>query len=286
MKNLFLSGWVVSLWLATIFVAACLTGQPIIAQTAPAKPAQIAPVPPAGKLVDVTVPTVQVQRPESKPAPETQLPALAAPGADGAVGIGGAANGGVAIGKDAVEPDPSSPPLPVKKVKSLGAPYIIGPEDVLMIKVWGEANLSGQVTVGPDGMISLQLIDEVKADGLTPEQLKGVLTEKLKKFIKTPDVNVQVLRVNSRKFIILGEVSRPGSFSLTGPTTVMEALVSGGGFREFANPKKIYILRTELNPQTKKPETIKIKFNYKDVSHGKNMEQNILIQNGDQIFVP
>ena len=260
------------MWLVTISVCAGLVAeQPLAAQTAPAKPAQVVPVPPAGKQVDVNIPTVPVQRPESKPKPETQLPADPAPAADG---------------KDAVESDPLPPPLPVKKVKSLGAPYIIGPEDILMIKVWGEANLSGQVTVGPDGMISLQLIDEVKADGLTPEQLKGVLTEKLKKFIRTPDVNVQVLRVNSRKFIILGEVSRPGSFSLTGPTTVMEALVSGGGFREFANPKKIYILRTELNPQTKKPETIKIKFNYKDVSHGKNMEQNILIQNGDQIFVP
>jgi len=170
--------------------------------------------------------------------------------------------------------------------KARGAAYVIGPEDVLMIKVWQEPNLSGQVTVGPDGMISLQLIDEVRADGLTPGQLKAVLTEKLKSFIVNPDVNVLVLRVNSRKFLIQGEVSRPGSFPLTGPTTVMEALVLGGGFREFANPKKIYILRTEVDPETKKPETKKFNFNYKDVSHGKHMEQNILIQNGDQIFVP
>ncbi len=170
--------------------------------------------------------------------------------------------------------------------RARGAAYIIGPEDVLMIKVWQEPNLSGQVTVGPDGMISLQLIDEVRADGLTPGQLKAVLTEKLKSFIVNPDVNVLVLRVNSRKFLIQGEVSRPGSFPLTGPTTVMEALVLGGGFREFANPKKIYILRTEMDPQTKKAETKKFNFNYKDVSHGKHMEQNILIQNGDQIFVP
>ena len=184
------------------------------------------------------------------------------------------------------QPTPNSGPVESGLAKARRAAYVIGPEDVLMIKVWQEPNLSGSVTVGPDGMISLQLIDEVRADGLTTEQLKRVLTDRLKNFIKEPDVNVQVLRVNSRKFIIQGEVSRPGSFPLTGPTTMMEALVSAGGFREFANPKKIYLLRTETDPQTKKPETKKFDFNYKDVSHGKKMEQNILIQNGDQIFVP
>ncbi len=219
---------------------------PLCAQS-PAKPAQIERVPVERKTIEVEVPTAAV-----KPTTADTAPA-----------------------------DGNS-----QSSKSRRAAYIIGPEDVLMIKVWQEANLSGSVTVGPDGMISMQLIDEVRADGLTTEQLKRLLTEKLKNFIKEPDVNVQVLRVNSRKFIIQGEVSRPGSFPLTGPTTVMEALVSSGGFREFANPKKIYILRTEVDPQTKKPETKKFNFNYKDVSHGKKMEQNILVQNGDQIFVP
>jgi len=184
---------------------------------------------------------------------------------------------------DATKPVQSGTPDEAKAQRS---PYIIGPEDVLMIKVWDQPNLSGAVTVGPDGMISLQLIDEVKADGLTPEMLKAALTEKLKKFIVTPDVNVQVLRVNSRKYIIQGEVGRPGAFPLTGPTTVMEALVNGGRFNEFANTKKIYILRSFRNPETKQIETKKFNFNYKEVSHGKRMEQNILIQNGDQIFVP
>ncbi len=170
--------------------------------------------------------------------------------------------------------------------RAIRAPYVIGPEDVLMIKVWQEPNLSGQVTVGPDGMISLQLIDQVKADGLTQEQLKATLTERLKKFIVNPDVNVQLLVNRSRKFIIQGEVNRPGSYPLTGPTTVMEALVSAQGFHEFANTKKIYILRTEIDPKTKKPETKKFMFNYKEVSRGKNMEQDILVLNGDKIFVP
>jgi polysaccharide export outer membrane protein len=265
MNNLFLSGLLTTFFAVTFLVSE----KPLAAQTAPAKPAQLAPVPSTGKQVDVNAPVLKTPPEPSHPADAS--PVVVSP-------VGGK--------KEAFESDPAPQSATVRKTKSLGAAYIIGPEDILLIRVWGEANLSGQVTVGPDGMISLQLIDEVKADGLTPEQLKGVLTEKLKRFIKNPDVNVQVIRVNSRKFIILGEVSRPGSFSLTGPTTVMEALVSGGGFREFANPKKIYILRTEVNPQTKKPETVKLKFNYKDVSHGKNMEQNILIQNGDQIFVP
>ncbi len=174
----------------------------------------------------------------------------------------------------------------VNTSKAQRSPYIIGPEDVLYIKVWDQGNLSGPVTVGPDGMISLQLIDEVKADGLTPQMLKAVLTEKLKKFIVTPEVNVQVLGVHSRKYIIQGEVGRPGTYPLIGPTTVMEALVNGGRFNEFANPKKIYVLRSWRDPQTKQIETKKFNFNYKEVSHGKRMEQNIQIQNGDQIFVP
>jgi polysaccharide export outer membrane protein len=260
MNNLFLSGL-----LATFFAVTFLVGEkPLAAQTAPAKPAQLAPAPSTGKQVDVNAPVLRTP-------PEPAHSVDASP---------------VGEKKEVSDSDPAAQSPSVRKTKSLGAPYVIGPEDILMIRVWEQPSISGQVTVGPDGMISLQLINEVKADGLTPEQLKGVLTQKLKEFIRIPDVNVQVVRVNSRKFIILGEVSRPGSFSLTGPTTVMEALVSGGGFREFANPKKIYILRTEVNPQTKKPETVKLKFNYKDVSHGKNMEQNILIQNGDQIFVP
>ncbi|MCU1259193.1 MAG: polysaccharide export protein [Bryobacterales bacterium] len=180
-----------------------------------------------------------------------------------------------ASGKKGSSPSPTKPPVDSKSA------FIIGPEDTLAVRVWDEPNLSGAVTVGPDGMISLQLIHEVKAAGLTPSQLEASLTEQLKSFRNNPEVSVQVLTVRSRKYLIQGGVNRTGTFPLTGPTTMLEALVNGGGFREFANPKKIYILRTKPDGTTEK-----LKFNYKDVSQGKHMEQNILVQNGDQIFVP
>jgi polysaccharide export outer membrane protein len=170
---------------------------------------------------------------------------------------------------------PRKPPADAKSA------FVIGPEDVLAVRVWDEPGLSGPVTVGPDGMISLQLIHEVKAAGLTTAQLEAALTEQFEQFRNNPDVSVQVVNVRSRKYMIQGGVSRTGSFPLTGPTTVLEALVNGGGFKEFSNPKKIYILRTKADGTT-----AKINFNYKDVSKGKHMEQNILVQNGDQIFIP
>lgn len=187
----------------------------------------------------------------------------------------------------------ATPPQAASKGKSKGnqptsekdarAPYIIGPEDTLNILVWDNGALSGPVTVGPDGMISLPLIDEVKADGLTTEQLKVLLTKRLAEggFIRNPEVTVRVQAVRSRRFTIQGEVGRPGTYPLTGPTTMLEAMVYGGGFRDFANKKRIYILR-------KKPDggVEKLTFNWNEVSKGKHMEQNILVQNGDQIFVP
>jgi polysaccharide export outer membrane protein len=155
-------------------------------------------------------------------------------------------------------------------------PYIIGPLDVLVIKVWNNPNLSGPVDVQPDGMLSMQLIGQVKADGLTTRQLKETLTERLSGFLNNPEVDVQVARVNSKRYFVYGGVLRAGEFPLVQATTVMDALSIVGGFRDFANTKKIYVLRG----------TQKFNFNYKDVSQGKNLEQNILLQNGDRIFVP
>ncbi len=221
--------------------------------TQPAKPPVIGPVPTETKTVDV--PAVQDKKVSEPPA----------------------------TGEQKKNPESKM----VSDPKNDRGPYIIGPEDVLLIRIWQEPNISGQVTVGPDGMISLQLLDEVKAEGLTPEQLKRSLTEKLKTCcITDPDVNVQVVRVNSRKFIIQGEVLNPGSFPLTGATTVFEALVFGKGFKEFAKPNKIYVLRQEVDANAKNSVPKRFKFNYKEVSQGKHMEQNILIKNGDVIFVP
>ena len=156
------------------------------------------------------------------------------------------------------------------------APYVIGPLDVISVKVWNNPNLSSPLDVGPDGMISLPLVGQIKADGLTKEQLKETLVGRLKEFLNSPEVDVQVLKVNSKRYFVYGGVGRGGEYPLVQETTVMDALSNVGGFKEFANRKKIYILRG----------TQKLNFNYKDVSRGKNMEQNILLQNGDRIFVP
>jgi polysaccharide export outer membrane protein len=155
-------------------------------------------------------------------------------------------------------------------------PYVIGPEDMLQVRVWRDAELSGQFPVRPDGKISLPLVNEMQAAGKTPEELAKDITQSLTKYLTQPEVSVAVLAVNSKKYFIIGEVKRTGSFPLTVPTTVLEALVNAGGFRDFANPKKIKILRRGQQ----------LKFNYKEVIAGKNMEQNILLESGDQIIVP
>lgn len=131
------------------------------------------------------------------------------------------------------------------------------------------------VDVRPDGMISLALIGEIKADGLTVPQLVDVLKVKLSEFFISPEIDVQVTKPNSKKFLIIGEVGRPGEYPLVGKTSILEAL-SGAGLRETANLKKIYLLRG----------TVKHFFNYKDVIDGKHLEQDIPVENGDRIVVP
>jgi polysaccharide export outer membrane protein len=154
--------------------------------------------------------------------------------------------------------------------------YIIGAEDVLHVLVWREADLTGDKVVRPDGKISLPLIGEMQASGLTPDQLGKEITEALTKLINSPEVTVSLLAVNSKKYFIDGEVNKPGEYKLVTPTTILEALSICGGFREFAKTGRIRVLRG----------TESLKFNYKEVSHGKKMEQNVLLENGDHIIVP
>jgi polysaccharide export outer membrane protein len=154
--------------------------------------------------------------------------------------------------------------------------FVIGPLDVLFVHVLHEPDMTGRVEVGPDGMISLVLAGEFKAQGLTATQLSDAIKERLRATIRTPEVSVQVVQVNSRKFTLQGEVRKPGTYPFSAPITVLEALAEGQGFSDWANTKKIYVLRNGK----------RLKFNYKDVSHGKHSEQNVIVQNGDQIFVP
>ena len=158
--------------------------------------------------------------------------------------------------------------------------YVIRAQDVLDINVWQEAELTKSVIVRPDGKISLPLVNDVQAAGLTPTQLAGDLTTKFKKFVTDPQVTVIITAINSQRVYILGQAARPGAYPLLPGMTVLQALSSAGGFTIFADSKKIYVLRKEGGKQQKFP------FNYKEVIAGKNEEQNIELKAGDQIVVP
>jgi polysaccharide export outer membrane protein len=154
--------------------------------------------------------------------------------------------------------------------------YVIGPEDVLYVQVWRENDFTRQVVVRPDGRITMPLIGELQAGGLTPQQLTGSIKEQLTKYINSPDVSISVQEVRSKKYYMDGEVLKPGPYALITPTTVLEAISAAGGFRDFANQKDIHILRGVK---------IIMKFNYKDVTKGKHTDENIYLENGDHIVV-
>jgi len=165
-------------------------------------------------------------------------------------------------------------------VNPVGASYVIAPDDVLAIDVWKEAEITRTVPVRPDGKISLPLLNDVQAAGLTATDLASVIAERLKKFIANPQVTVIVTTVNSQRIYILGEVPRGGVMPLLPSMTVLQAISSAGGFTQYANQKGIYVLRTENGQQVKYP------FNYKEVVRGINIQQNIVLKPGDTIVVP
>lgn len=158
--------------------------------------------------------------------------------------------------------------------------YVIGPDDVLGIVYWKDKDMTIDAHVRPDGRIALPLLNEVQAAGLTPEQLRTRLTEESQKYMEDPNITVVVRMINSRKTFITGEVNKPGSYPLTSPTSVMQLIAMAGGLREYANSKKIVIMRTENGRQ------ISLQFNYKDVIAGKNLKQNIELKPGDTVVVP
>jgi polysaccharide biosynthesis/export protein len=159
--------------------------------------------------------------------------------------------------------------------------FLIGNDDVLAINVWKETELSRSAIVRSDGKISLPLVGEVQASGETPRQLEQAIVVKLKNYISEPEVTVMVQQINSQKFNILGQVVRPGSYTLTNSVTVLDAIAVAGGFRDFAKKKSIYILRQ--NPDGGQS---RIAFNYKDVIKGKSAEQNGKLQPRDTVVVP
>jgi polysaccharide export outer membrane protein len=159
--------------------------------------------------------------------------------------------------------------------------FVIGNDDRLAINVWKEPDLSRTLPVRSDGKISLPLVGELQATGRTPLQLEEEISSRLKSYITDPEVTVIVEQINSQKFNILGEVAKPGSYSLSVATTVLDAIAAAGGFRDFAKQKDIYILR-----QNASGAESRIAFNYKDVIKGKNPKQNIKLEARDTVVVP
>jgi polysaccharide export outer membrane protein len=158
--------------------------------------------------------------------------------------------------------------------------YVIGPEDILYIHVWREDALSRTVPVRADGNISLPIINEIKAAGLTPLQLKEALTMRLKEFIESPTVSVTVTEANSFKVYVSGQVRTPGVYRLRSETTVLQIIPLAGGFTEWANQKKIIIIRRENGKEKR------IIVNYKKIIKGGDSGSNIVLEPGDTVIVP
>jgi polysaccharide export outer membrane protein len=186
---------------------------------------------------------------------------------------------------------PSTAPAPVTQnvasaqtgdgAKAHDNTYVIGNDDVLAINVWKEPDVSRSVPVRSDGKISLPLAGEVQAAGRTPLNLEQDIAAKLKSYIGEPEVTVIVQQINSQKFNILGQVTRPGTYPIANSATVLDAIALAGGFRDFAKQKSIYVLR-----QNADGTQARLPFNYKDVVKGKNQEQNVKLQPRDTIVVP
>jgi polysaccharide export outer membrane protein len=176
-------------------------------------------------------------------------------------------------------PNTSKPTAPVAAAPALDNSYVIGATDVVMVSVLKEPTLTSSLLVRPDGMISMPLLGDVKASGLTPLQLADVITAKLKKYIQDPNVTIVLTQMNSKKVYLIGEVGRTGPIEMTPGMTLLQAIATAGGLTQYANAKKIYILRTEGGKQQKIP------VQYKQALRGDG-SLNLILNPGDTIVVP
>jgi polysaccharide biosynthesis/export protein len=160
------------------------------------------------------------------------------------------------------------------------ADYVIGPDDQLSVVFWRDKDMSADVAVRPDGKISLPLLNDIQAAGLTPPQLRDRLTEDARRYIEDPNITVVVRQINSRRVFVTGEVAKPGPYALTGPTTILQILATAGGLKEYADEKNILVLRNEGG------RPVSYKFNYRDVAKHKNLSQNVELKPGDTVIVP
>lgn len=204
---------------------------------------------PAAPAPQTAAPTAQPAAPVQAPAPATTAPA------------------------------PSQEPASAVAA-TLDPTYVIGPDDVLAILFWRDKDTSTEVVVRPDGKITLPLLNDITAAGLTPDQLRASVQKAAQQYFQDPNVSVVVKNVNSRKVYVTGAVNKPGSYSLTSRTTVLQMLAQAGGLGDFAKKDKIAVLRTENG------ETKRYPFNYKDVIEGKKLDQNIELRPGDTLIVP
>jgi polysaccharide export outer membrane protein len=158
--------------------------------------------------------------------------------------------------------------------------YVIGAEDVLNVVFWRDKEMSAEVVVRPDGKISLPLINDVQAAGLTPEQLRQQLEKAASKYVAEPNAAVVVKTINSRKAYITGNVIKPGGYPLADGMTVLQLIAVAGGLQEYADSKNIVLMRKEGG------RDVSLKFNYKDVVRHKKVEQNVFLLPGDTVIVP
>ena len=185
---------------------------------------------------------------------------------------------------DTTSPDPHSSPSSVvtpKSVFDIESTYVIGPDDLLAIDVWHEQELSRTLPVRLDGKISLPLLGEVTASGETPLQLQDFIAERLKEYLAHPHVTVIVQQPNSHSFNVVGEVQKPGAFVFGHRVCVVDAIAQAGVLRDFARPKKMYVLRTLANGSQQK-----LPVNYNDVITGKTPSANLVLQPHDTVVVP
>jgi polysaccharide export outer membrane protein len=176
---------------------------------------------------------------------------------------------------------PATAPTATTRANAHPEDYIIGSDDVLAINVWKEPELSRTLPVRPDGKITLPLVGDVEAAGLTPHKLQENITQGLRSYIDSPAVTVIVQEVKSAKFNIVGEITRPGSYLLSQPTTVLDAIAVGGGLRDFAKRTHIYVLRTNADGSHSR-----LPFDYKDVIKGKKLSENVELRPGDTVVIP
>ncbi len=178
--------------------------------------------------------------------------------------------------RPAIAAQAPAPPAPAEELSS----YSVAPGDVLKIAVWKEPELSGEVFVRLDGMITVPLVGDIRAAGKSTAQIATEVRDGLRPFLETPQVTVTVSQAISARFYVIGEVTTSGAFPLTGRITVLQALALAGGFREFAKRERIVVIRESRG------ERKAIPFNFRDLEAGINLDQNIVVEAGDTVIVP